>query len=737
MHKCRRLPVKTAVSSVYATLLVLIFAIGQMAQAQELSNEPATIAFSTDGEISFDQGTPASRLLQKAEQAGGVELIVGLRFTMIAEHSLESTARRQQAERMRQLENEILNRVFGSVAESKVTRFGFIPYMSIYVNSDQLRQLVADPGVAWIRETQEYKPALSESISTIHSDELLAQVPGATGKGYAIAVIDTGVEKTHPMLAGKIGFGAEACFSCNQAGGCPTNYRPMCPGGVTKSTDIGSGLPCDDLLVCDHGTHVASIAAGRLVESPMVLRGVAPEASIISIMAAHQRRAPDCPGEAPSCTTLADTDIILALRHVYELRNTFKIAAVNLSIAGEIWKGNYCDDAYRDYRDIFSSLTDVGIMPVVAAGNEGDPYYQDIPACISTAFSVGATTKADDQIWPLSNNSLLTLLMAPGEGITGASTNGAYVVKSGTSQATPHVAGAIAILKQAEPSSGRAQIRTALLCTSKSVVRAPFNNFVGTPQRRRLDILAAYTSIKRKPVLRDWQFDKKVDFLDFDSFRGEWSLTSGKLNAVNPQGWVGIYSILTTGTCQQSPASRKLTAIIKRTSSTPNMNNNAGIFINTHFQYGDKKSVTGYFVAYSNTSVAAIYKVTSGSFEGNLDHNSATVCRKDSAPVKVNDYNKIEITVTDTGLTYYLNGVMVCTAPGVQKALGAIMVASWFDPIVGSSLQIDSLKIEPLGGGSGASQPVVMNPTSRGLATSDEGGETPGSLTGRFGVAEP
>ena len=79
------------------------------------------------------------------------------------------------------------------------------------------------------------------------------------GLGQAVAILDTGVDKNHPFLSGKVV--SEACYSSNDSFYSATS---VCPGGVTESTAVDSALNCDPAVAgCFHGTHVAGIAAGK------------------------------------------------------------------------------------------------------------------------------------------------------------------------------------------------------------------------------------------------------------------------------------------------------------------------------------------------------------------------------------------------------------------------------------------------------------------------------------------
>jgi len=148
--------------------------------------------------------------------------------------------------------------------------------------------------------------------------------------------------------------------------------------------------------------------------------------------------------------------VVSALLRVFELRDTYDIAAVNVSLIRDGFPNN-CDDQDTAMTDAINQLRAANIATVAASRNDELTDSISFPACISSAISVGATgdgSAADtpvDTVALFSNSAPFLNLLAPGRIITSSAAGGGYAGGSGTSQAAAHVSGAMALLRQECP----------------------------------------------------------------------------------------------------------------------------------------------------------------------------------------------------------------------------------------------------------------------------------------------
>ncbi|MEV0594046.1 S8 family peptidase [Nonomuraea cavernae] len=357
------------------------------------------------------------------------------------------------------------------------------PFMVVEGTAEELAALAEDPRVISIHRDRAYPPTLASSLKLIGADQAHAQ--GFTGAGQAVAVLDTGIDRDHPFFSGRIV--AEACFSAVETG-----VTSLCPNGQTSQ--IGAGAAdaatarclAGAVNLCEHGTHVAGIAAGD--------GGVAPGAGIVAVQVFSRVDDESICGE-PSCLLAYESSLRLAMEHVAGLSQP--IAAVNLSLGGMPAETS-CDDSEeaQAFKPAIDSLLAKGIATVVAAGNE---YFEgaSFPACISSAVAVGANDDGDE-IAGFSNRGALLDLFAPGVDVESSVPDNQMAVYSGTSMATPHVAGALALLKAQSPQTPMSDLIERLKTTGRPYAYQANGVDVVTP---RLDVLAALTGATPAPTV--------------------------------------------------------------------------------------------------------------------------------------------------------------------------------------------------------------------------------------------
>lgn len=403
-----------------------------------------------------------TRLRETAESKGSVRVIVGLEVPFVPEGDLLQNVRQTQRQQIQASSDQLLAELRGFTYQVN-RRFRFVPFIALTVDAGALQRLAGLRMVKHIEKDSLSAPTLASSNQVIGTP--LAWAEGFQGTGQTVAILDTGVDKTHSWFTtGGNKVVSEACYSSTTA-----DSVSVCPGGVSSSTAPGSGVNCDvSVSGCDHGTHVAGISAGNNGVGPDF--GVARGADLIAVQVFSQFDDPAICGNDPTpCVRTYKADQISGLERIYDLRGTFAIAAANMSLGGsQFFDQASCDAANGASKAAIDNLRSVNIATVIASGNAGFRDSIGEPGCISSAISVGATTD-QDAVASFSNIYPQIHLLAPGVSITSSVPGGGTEAFQGTSQAAPHVAGAWAILKEVDPGASVTEILSILQSTATPI----------------------------------------------------------------------------------------------------------------------------------------------------------------------------------------------------------------------------------------------------------------------------
>jgi len=283
----------------------------------------------------------------------------------------------------------------------------------------RVKDVHAAPHLSLIKPTKITEARASKDptwgIRRLKIPQLWAQ--GLTGKDVVVGHVDTGVDGSHPALAGAIAAFAEFDMAGNQV----PDARPRDSG--------------------EHGTHTAGTIAGRT--GPRGAFGVAPGARIASALSIEGGQVID--------RVVAGLEWIVGQK--------VPILSMSLGLPGFL----------TAFEEIIAALRRNNVLPVIAIGNEG-PDTSRSPGNYDNVLSVGACTDADlvadfssSKRFVRAADPLVADLVAPGTNVLSSVPGGDFAEMDGTSMATPHVAGLAALLLQANPHATIAQLEAAIL----------------------------------------------------------------------------------------------------------------------------------------------------------------------------------------------------------------------------------------------------------------------------------
>ncbi|BBH71822.1 peptidase [Actinoplanes sp. OR16] len=303
--------------------------------------------------------------------------------------------------------------------------------------------VTASAGIAKVWLDGKVRTDLVESTAQIGAPA--AWAAGLDGKGVKVAVLDTGADLDHPDLAGRV-----------------STATSFVPG---ESAEDGHG----------HGTHTASTVAGSGAESGGTEKGVAPEADLII-------------GKVLSDEGSGDDSWVIA---GMEWAAAQGARVVSMSLGGDM-----PSDGTDPMSAAVNRLTaQTGALFVIAAGNVGAEASISSPGAADAALTVAAVDSADQRAYFSSagprfgDYGLKPDIAAPGVDIVAAKAGGGYEAMSGTSMATPHVAGAAAILAGQHPQWRAQELKNALMSSAAAVSGTAYEIGAG-----RVDVKAGITS---------------------------------------------------------------------------------------------------------------------------------------------------------------------------------------------------------------------------------------------------
>lgn len=395
-----------------------------------------------------------------------------------------------------------LSREFGGDRNEGHTYQRALKGFSVRMPEAQAARLANDPRVAFVEEDGVVSLVATQTNATWGLDRIdQRDLPlnstynfNATGAGVTAYIIDTGIRATHVDLAGRV---------------------------ISGFTAINDGLGTNDGN--GHGTHVSGTVGGTTW-------GVAKNVTLVAV------RVLDSSGNGTNSGVIAGVDFVTSNHQAGQP------AVANMSLGGGI--SSALDTA------IANSIND-GVTYAVAAGNETQDACNVSPARVPSAITVGSTTTTDARS-SFSNFGTCVDIFAPGSSITSAwrTSDTATNTISGTSMATPHVAGVAALFLETNPSASPATVTAAII--NNSTPNKVTGAGTGSPNRLLFSLLTGGPTPTPTPTPVPGA--ELLLNRGFESGNVSWTATAGVINNSTQQtprtgawyAWLNGYGVTHT-----------------------------------------------------------------------------------------------------------------------------------------------------------------------------------------------